>query len=384
MRLVTPDGRSDATDSSVAAAADAPDAAGTAPAIVPDATEAVTAPCDARIAASGGSWGAGADLRAPNQPARGEEWATPDAENPPPPRHAALVGATASGKSALALAVARRDPTIELVSVDSMQVYRRMDIGTAKPTPAEQAEVPHHLVDLVEPWEDYTVADFQRAFRDVMADIEARGHRALLVGGTGLHFRALVDDLEIPGQFPDARAAVETEPDTAALHARLRALDPVAAGRMEPTNRRRVVRALEVTVGSGRPFSSYGPGLGAYPPTPFRLVGVGLPDAVIEARIARRYDEQMAAGFLDECRRLLADPRGVSRTAGQALGYKELFAHVAGELPLDEALDLAVRRTRRFARRQRSWFARDPRITWLWADAPDDVAGSLAEMLSVG
>jgi tRNA dimethylallyltransferase len=299
-------------------------------------------------------------------------------------RHAALVGATASGKSALALAMARRDPTIELVSVDSMQVYRRMDIGTAKPTPAERAEVPHHLVDVAEPWEDYTVAEFQRAFRRAMVGIEARGHRALLVGGTGLHFRALVDDLEIPGRFPEARAEVEAEPDTLALHARLHELDPVAAGRMEPTNRRRVVRALEVAVGSGRPFSSYGPGLEAYPPTPFRLVGVALPDEVLDARIARRYEEQMAIGFLDECRRLLADPRGVSRTAGQALGYRELFAHLGGEMPLDEALDLATRRTRRFARRQRSWFARDPRITWLRADAPGDLEAPLAEQLAVG
>src|ERR687897_525942 len=181
-------------------------------------------------------------------------------------RHAALVGTTASGKSALALAVARRDPSVELVSVDSMQVYRRMDIGTAKPTPSERAEVPHHLVDVAEPWEDYTVAEFQRAFRRVMAGIEARGE-------------------------------VESEPDTLALHARLRELDPVAAGRMEPTNRRRVVRALEVVVGSGRPFSSYGPGLEAYPPTPFRLVGVAFPNAGIDARISRPYDEQIAAGF---------------------------------------------------------------------------------------
>jgi tRNA dimethylallyltransferase len=299
------------------------------------------------------------------------------------PRHAALVGTTASGKSALALAMARRDPGIELVSVDSMQVYRRMDVGTAKPTAAERAEVPHHMLDLAEPWDDFAVADFQAAVRAALAGIEARGHRALLVGGTGLYLRAVVDDLEIPGRFADARAEVEAEPDTVALHARLRALDPVAAGRMEPTNRRRVVRALEVTLGSGRPFSSYGPGLEAYPPTRFRLVGVALPLDAVDARIAARYRQQMADGFLAEAAALVADPRGVSRTARQALGYKELFDHLAGESGLDDALDLATRRTRRFARRQRSWFARDPRITWLSAADPADLAGPLAAALGV-
>jgi len=304
-------------------------------------------------------------------------------QRPPSSAHAALVGTTASGKSALALAVARRDPTVELVSVDSMQVYRGMDIGTAKPTPAERAEVPHHVVDVAEPWDDVTVADFQRWVAEALAGIEARGHRALLVGGTGLYLRAVVDELGIPGRFPEARGTIETEADTATLHGRLAALDPVAARRMEPTNRRRVVRALEVTVGSGRPFSSYGPGLEVYPPTRFGLVGVALPADVVDARIAARYGQQVADGFVDEARRLREDPRGVSRTAGQALGYKELFAHLAGEATLDDALDLAVRRTRRFARRQRSWFARDPRITWLRADDPATLVDPLAAALGV-
>ena len=297
--------------------------------------------------------------------------------------HAALVGTTASGKSALALAMARRDPGIELVSVDSMQVYRGMDIGTAKPTPAERAEVPHHLIDLSDPWEDFTAAAFQARFREALAGIEGRGHRALLVGGTGLYLRAVVDDLEIPGRFPDVRAELERDPDTVGLHRRLQGLDAVAAGRMEPTNRRRVLRALEVTVGSGRPFSAYGPGLEAYPPTRFRLVGVELPDDVVLARITARYHDQLAAGFLDEVRRLLGHPRGLSRTARQALGYREMLDHVAGLASLDEALDLAVRRTRRFARRQRSWFRRDPRVTWLGADDPGALVGPLAGELGV-
>jgi tRNA dimethylallyltransferase len=297
-----------------------------------------------------------------------------------PGRHAALVGTTASGKSALALELARQDPAWELVSADSMQVYRGMDIGTAKPTAAEQAEVPHHLIDVLDPWEDGTVAWFQGEAHRTIADIEGRGRRALIVGGTALYVQAVVDRLDIPGRYPEAREAVEADPDTAGLHRRLHELDPVAAGRMEPGNRRRVVRALEVTLGSGRPFSSYGPGLSNHPPTPFTLVGLSVPTAELTGRIERRYQAQLEAGFLAEVRRLAEHPRGISRTAGQALGYKELLAHVRGEVPLPEALDLAVRRTRRFARRQRAWFARDPRITWLegGAGAPNPLVGALA------
>ena len=297
---------------------------------------------------------------------------------------ATVLGATASGKSALALAMARRDPSIELVSIDSMQVYRGMDIGTAKPTPAERAQVPHHLIDIIDPWEDFTLAAFAERARAAIADIERRGHRPLLVGGTGLYLRAVIDGLAVPSQYPEARASIEAEPDTPALHRRLAELDPVAAMRMEPTNRRRVVRALEVTVGSGRPFSSFGPGLDVYPPTRFHLVGIELPFAVLDARIEQRYRQQVAAGFVDEARLLLAHPRGVSRTARQALGYRELFEHVAGACSLEDAVALAVRRTRRFARRQRSWFRRDPRIRWLPADDPAELVEPLAAELGIG
>jgi tRNA dimethylallyltransferase len=296
-------------------------------------------------------------------------------------RHVALVGATASGKSALAMALARRDPTWEIVSVDSMQVYRGMDIGTAKPTPAERAEVPHHLLDLLDPWEDGTVAWYQGEARAAIAGIEERGRRALLVGGTALYVQAVVDDLDIPGQFVEVRARLDAELDTAVLHRRLVEVDPVAAARMEPTNRRRVVRALEVTLGSGRPFSSYGPGLDVHPPTPFALVGVRRDVDDLRARIVARYDEQMAAGLLDEVRRLYEDPHGVSRTAGQALGYKELMEHLAGDLSAAEAVDLAVRRTVRFARRQRAWFRRDPRIHWL--DASDEDHNHVVDALAL-
>ena len=296
--------------------------------------------------------------------------------------HVALVGTTASGKSALALAIARVNRDIELVSIDSMQVYRGMDIGTAKPTIAERADVPHHLIDLADPDEEFTVARFQREFTDVLAGIDARQHRALLVGGTGLYLRAVIDGLAIPGRYPDAVRELEGA-GTAALHERLAALDPVAATRMEPGNRRRIVRALEVTIGSGRPFSSYGPGLDAYPATVFRLIGVSLPPSVVRARIAARYRSQLDDGFVDEVRALADRPQGLSRTAAQALGYRELLAHVRGDMALDDAIDEAVRRTRRFARRQRSWFRRDPRIQWLEAgEDPFDVLPSLERIVS--
>jgi tRNA dimethylallyltransferase len=263
--------------------------------------------------------------------------------------------------------VARRHRDVELVSVDSMQVYRGMDIGTAKPTAEEQAEVPHHLIDVVDPSEDFTVTRFQTAARALLDAIEARGHRALLVGGTGLYLRALVDDLGLPGRFPDVRAALEADPDTAGMYERLALLDPDAATRMTPTNRRRIVRALEVTVGSGRPFSSYGPGLDRHPASPFRLVGIWLPQPVLGARIEARVAAMFEAGLVDEVADLLARPGGMSRTARQALGYKEVIAHLTDGVALGDARDAIVRRTRSFARRQRAWFRRDPRISWVGA-----------------
>ena len=281
-----------------------------------------------------------------------------------------IVGPTASGKSDLAMGVARLIGGAEIVTLDSMQVYRGMDIGTATPTAAEQAEVPHHLTDLADPSEEFAVAELQARARAVIGEIRDRGAVPVLVGGTGLYVRAVIDEFRIPGRYLEVRAELEAEFDTEALHRRLAALDPAAAGRMEPTNRRRVVRALEVTIGSGRPFSSYGPGLGHYRPTPFVQVGGRWDRDVLDARIAARYQRQLADGFLDEVRALLVRP--MSRTASQALGYKELLGYVRGEMTFDEALDLAVLRTRRFARRQERWFRRDPRIHWL--DAPTSPA----------
>ncbi|MEY2566439.1 MAG: tRNA dimethylallyltransferase [Actinomycetota bacterium] len=275
------------------------------------------------------------------------------------------MGPTASGKSALALEIARRCPDVELVSVDSMQVYRGMDIGTAKPTLSEQAEVQHHLIDVADPWEDFTVARFQAAAREVLAGIEARGKRALLVGGTGLYLRAVIDDLAVPGLYPDVRAELDAEPDTAGLHERLATLDPVAAGRTTASNRRRIVRALEVTIGSGAPFSSFGPGLELHGPSRFRLLGLWLPRTVLAERIAARVEAMFAAGLVDEVATLARHPKGMSRTARQALGYKEVLAHLEGGAALDGVMAEVVRRTLRFARRQWAWFRRDPRISWV-------------------
>ena len=281
-----------------------------------------------------------------------------------------ILGPTASGKSDLAMEIARRIDGAELVSVDSMQVYRGMDVGTAKPTRAEQAEVPHHLLDIVDPTDEFTVGAFQREACDALTEIRDRGGVPILVGGTGLYVRAVVDDLDIPGRFPDVRRTLEAEPDTSELHGRLRMADPVAASRMEPTNRRRIVRALEVTIGSGRPFSSFGPGLGNYGPTPFVQVALRWDRSELDRRIEARYECQLRGGFLDEVRAL--SQLDLSRTAAQALGYRELLTHVRGAMELDAAVAEAVRRTRRFARRQERWFRRDPRIRWVDAPASTD------------
>jgi tRNA dimethylallyltransferase len=258
-------------------------------------------------------------------------------------------------------------PPVEVLCVDSMQVYRGMDIGTAKSSWADRQEIPHHLLDLVEPDADFTVARFQAAAQEALVAVEARGGRALLIGGTGLYFQAVVDRLTPPGRYPEVRAALEGEPDTSALYRRLQELDPVAASRMLPSNRRRVVRALEVSVGSGRPFSAFGPGIGSYPPNRFRVAGLWLPRPVVGRRIEERFQAMLGAGLVAEVAALAARPRGLSRTARQALGYREVLGHLEGGVPLAAATAEAVRRTKAFARRQRVWWRRDPRITWYGA-----------------
>jgi tRNA dimethylallyltransferase len=266
---------------------------------------------------------------------------------------------------------------MEIVAIDAMQVYRGMDIGTAKPTASDRATVVHHCLDLADPNEEMAVTEFRRAYDAAIAEIAARPpSRALLVAGTGLYVTAAVDRLELPGVWPDVRATLEEERDTAALYDRLKSLDPAAAGKIDPGNRRRIVRALEVSIGSGQPFSSFGPGVDAFPPSDIVQYGIRWPRAALAERIERRVHTMMAAGLLDEVARLAA--HGLSPTARQALGYKELLDHLDGLVSLDEAVRAIVTRTRRFATRQERWFRRDPRVRWI--DIDPVAAEPLAEV----
>ena len=273
---------------------------------------------------------------------------------------------------------------IEIVSADSMGVYRGMDIGTAKPSAADQAEIPHWCLDLVDPSEEYTVKQYQLAATAALDDIAARGAQALIVGGAGLYIRAVVDRIELPGQFPEVRQELDAAHSTAELYNQLCELDAVAAERMEPTNRRRILRALEVTVGSGRRFSEFGEGMQVYPPTEFRQVGLRLERPALDARIAERFAQQLEAGLVAEAQGLFERPGGLSKTALQSLAYKELLGHFQGKLTLDEAVELAIAGTRRYSRRQMRWFQRDPRIEWVDVAAAEgvDAAGSRDELLA--
>jgi tRNA dimethylallyltransferase len=296
-----------------------------------------------------------------------------------PVTHLALVGPTASGKSALALAVAEALGDVEIVTVDSMQVYRGMDIGTAKPTVAEQAAVPHHLLDLADPGEEFSVARFQASAAEAIAGIAARGRRALLVGGTGLYFQAIVDGFDLPGEDRELRGSLyeraEAAGGTAALLAELGELDPVAAGRIEPGNTRRIVRALEVTIATGRPFSSFGPGVFSAgdggvgrrrPRLPVAVAGIWLSRELVARRIEARIAAMVDDGLVEEVRRLAGVPGGLSRTAREGIGYKEILDHLEGSVPtLEAALRRTAERTRQLARRQRMWFRRDRRIAWI-------------------
>ncbi len=275
----------------------------------------------------------------------------------------AIVGSTASGKSSVAMAVARELGDVELVSVDSMQVYRQMDIGTAQPTSAERTEIPQHCIDLVDATENFTVAEFKPAHAAATADIARRGRRALLVGGTGLYHRVVIDDFDLPGEYPDVRAELERDVLTDVLYARLVDADPVAATKIEPENRRRIVRALEVTLGAKRPFSSFGPGVDAYRDSPVIQIGLRRPREVIAERVEERVHAMVDAGLFDEVESLAA--AGFSQTAGQALGYKEILQHLHGDIDKDAAIEMIITRTRQFAVRQDRWFRRDPRVRWV-------------------
>jgi len=291
----------------------------------------------------------------------------------------ALVGATASGKSDLAHQLAlESDGAIEILCVDSMTVYRGMDIGTAKATAAQREQVTYHLLDLIEPHEEFTVSQFQHEARESAELVWALGGSVLYVGGTGLYGRAVIDNLDIPGQFPDVRADLEERgDDLPGLYEELTRHDPLAASRMEPTNRRRIVRALEVTLGAGRPFSSFGSGLRHYGAPRVVQVGLNCEFGVLDVRIARRFESWMEQGLLEEVAHLRE--QGMSRTARQAVGYRELLRHLEEGADLDQCVEDAITQSRRLARRQRSWFQRDPRVEWF--DDPSDAAKRLDEIL---
>jgi tRNA dimethylallyltransferase len=294
----------------------------------------------------------------------------------------ALVGPTASGKSQLAHGLALERGDIEIVSVDAMSVYRGMDLATAKPTLVERSEVPYHLIDLVEPSDEFTVAEFQRAARDAKSAIERAGHLVVYVGGTGLYGRAVLDDLDIPGLYPDVRATLDmrAESELDALYEELCRLDPLAASRIERTNARRVVRALEVTLGSGRPFSSYGEGLMTYGAVRVVQVGLDVELDVLDERIERRFRAWMDEGLLEEVARLRERPGGLSRTARQAVGYRQLLSHLEDGASLEACVTDAITQSRRLARRQRSWFRRDPRVEW--TSDPDVAKSRMSEVLN--
>ncbi len=283
-------------------------------------------------------------------------------------RVVALVGTTASGKSTLAHAAARAHGRVEIVALDAMTAYRGMDLGTAKPTPAQRDEVRYHLVDVLDPKEELTVQRFQAMCDEALAGIRARGHTALLVGGSGLYHRAVVDHLELPPQDRGVRRELEARASREgadALHAELARRDPVAASRIEPGNARRTVRALEVLSVTGRAFSSFGEGLATYGPTDVVQLGLAYDAAAVDAAIEERFSAFLAAGLLEEVRGLAARDGGLSRTARQAVGYSQLLEHLEGGVRLEVAVDRAIVATRRLARRQWRWFRRDPRIRWL-------------------
>jgi tRNA dimethylallyltransferase len=290
----------------------------------------------------------------------------------------AIIGPTATGKTEVGVKVAERLGA-EIVSVDSTTVYRGMDVGTAKPSADQRARVPHHLLDVAEPSEPFTVAEYQRLARLAIEAISARGRRVLLLGGSGLYFRAIVDDLAFPPTDPTVRGELEREAvvvGARTLYGRLAEIDPVAAERIEPDNVRRTVRALEVTEITGRRFSSFAEAWERYPPERVRAAGIEIPRARLVERIERRVRWQLDHGLLAEVERLVRRGLDGWLTASQAIGYAEFARHLDGRLSLEDAVALTVRRTKALARRQLAWFRRDPRIRWFPA-GNDGVAPSM-------
>ncbi|MFB9800574.1 tRNA (adenosine(37)-N6)-dimethylallyltransferase MiaA [Streptomonospora salina] len=288
----------------------------------------------------------------------------------------AVVGATAAGKSDLAVELALRlgaaSGGAEIVNADSMQLYRGMDTGTAKLTPGERRGVPHHLLDIWDVTRTANVAEYQELARARIDELRDRGAAPVLVGGSGLYVRAALDELDFPGTDPVIRARLEAElaeRGPAPLHARLAEHDPRAAEAILPGNGRRIVRALEVVELTGRPFTATLPEhTSRYPCV---QIGVHVPRPELDARIEMRVDRMWRAGLVEEVRALRDRGLAEGRTASRALGYAQVLRYLQGEWDEEEARVQTVRATRRFARRQESWFRRDPRVHWLDHDDPD-------------
>ena len=296
-----------------------------------------------------------------------------------PRRIVAVVGATASGKTGLSLDLAERLAG-EIVNTDAMQVYRGMDIGTAKQPVADRRGIPHHLLDTLDVRDTATVADFQRWARAAIADIRGRDRTPVLVGGSALYVRAVLDRFEFPGTDESVRRGLEgelAEIGPAALHQRLESLDPVAAGRILAENGRRIVRALEVIALTGRPYSANLPQLEYADPASVQI-GVDIDRPTLDVRIEARVDAMFDTGFVEEVDRLLTEGLADGVTAGRAIGYREVVAHLRGELSLAAARERTVFATRRFARRQDSWFRKDPRVVWIRYDDPERVEKAVA------
>jgi tRNA dimethylallyltransferase len=305
----------------------------------------------------------------------------------PNPPLLALVGPTASGKTEAACLIAERLGA-EVVSVDSMLVYRGMDVGTAKPTPEQRERVPHHVIDLAEPEEPFSVARFQELAWEVIRGIRRRGGIPLLVGGGGLYFREVADRLDFPGTEPPIRELLQTEAGAVGpegLYRRLSSLDPVAAGRIEPGNVRRTVRALEVAAITGRPFSSFAEAWQRFPSGAVRAAGIRIDRRVLRERIERRV-QAMLPGLAAETEALLARGSRGFLTSSQAIGYAEMVACLEGRMTRSEAAAATVGRTNALARRQMAWLRRDPRIRWFDAgpEGAVGVAGALADYLAGG
>ncbi|MBG0815954.1 tRNA (adenosine(37)-N6)-dimethylallyltransferase MiaA [Planomonospora sp. ID82291] len=292
----------------------------------------------------------------------------------------AVVGPTAAGKSDLAVDLAL-ELGGEVINADSMQLYRGMDVGTAKLTVEERRGVPHHLLDVWDVRRTASVAEYQERVRPLMDDLLARGVVPILVGGSGLYVRAALDDLEFPGTDPAIRARLEAELAAygpAPLHQRLGGLDPEAAGAILPSNGRRIVRALEVVELTGRPFSASMPSYDAVYDSV--QLGVEVPRAVLDERVALRVDRMWEAGLVEEVRALARRGLAEGRTAGRALGYAQVLRFLAGEWTEEQARQETVRATRRFVRRQESWFRRDPRVVWLPQQDPGLLDRALEEV----